>query len=71
MSELIISVSGLRGIVGDSLTGEIAVAYAQAFSRHLPPGPLILTRDGDGIIDIPVLRTSGVNPQYDNMQPVR
>jgi len=46
VSELIISVSGLRGIVGDSLTGEIAVAYAQAFSRHLSPGPLILTRDG-------------------------
>ena len=46
MSELIISVSGLRGIVGDSLTSEIAIAYARSFSQHLPPGPLVLTRDG-------------------------
>ena len=47
MSELIISVSGLRGIVGDSLTDEIAVAYARAFSQHLSPaGSLVLTRDG-------------------------
>ena len=46
VSDLIISVSGLRGIVGESLTGEIAVAYARAFSQHLSPGPLVLTRDG-------------------------
>jgi phosphomannomutase len=46
VSELIISVSGLRGIVGESLTGEVATGYVQAFSSHLPPGPLVLTRDG-------------------------
>lgn len=46
MSELIISVSGLRGIVGETLTPEVAVRFAAAFDAGLPPGPIVLTRDG-------------------------
>ncbi len=46
MSEPIISVSGLRGIVGESLTPEIAVRYAAALASELPPGALVVTRDG-------------------------
>lgn len=46
MDELIISVSGLRGIVGQSLTAEVAGRYAAAFASTLPPGPVVLTRDG-------------------------
>lgn len=46
MSELIISVSGLRGVVGETLTPEVAARYAGAFHRCLPPGPVVLTRDG-------------------------
>jgi phosphomannomutase len=46
MSEPIISVSGLRGVVGESLTQDIAVRYAAAFSSTLPPGPMVLTHDG-------------------------
>jgi phosphomannomutase len=46
MSEPIISVSGLRGIVGESLTPEIAVRYASALAGELPPGTLVITRDG-------------------------
>lgn len=46
MSELIISVSGLRGVVGVSLTPEIAIRYTAAFAEELPPGPVIVTRDG-------------------------
>jgi phosphomannomutase len=45
-SKPIISVSGLRGIVGESLTPEIAVRYAAAFAAGLPPGPIVLSRDG-------------------------
>ena len=45
-SQPIISVSGLRGIVGDSLTPDIAVRYASAFAAILPPGPMVLSRDG-------------------------
>ncbi|MEX0641053.1 MAG: phosphoglucosamine mutase, partial [Pirellulales bacterium] len=43
---LIISVSGLRGIVGDSLTPEVAHRYAAAFAELLPPGPVLIARDG-------------------------
>lgn len=46
MSEPIISVSGLRGIVGDSLTPEIAIRYASAFVAELPAGSIVITRDG-------------------------
>ena len=45
-NELIISVSGLRGIVGDALTHDVAARYAAAFADILPAGPVIVTRDG-------------------------
>ncbi len=45
-NELIISVSGLRGIVGDTLTPEVAERYAAAFAATLPPGAVLVTRDG-------------------------
>jgi phosphomannomutase len=43
---LIVSVSGLRGIVGGSLTPEVAVRYVAAFVATLPPGPIVIGRDG-------------------------
>ncbi len=46
MSEPIISVSGLRGIVGVSLNPFLATRFACAFAREIPPGPVVLTRDG-------------------------
>lgn len=46
MSGLIISVSGLRGIVGQSLTPEVATRFVAAFSQQLPRGPMIVGRDG-------------------------
>jgi phosphomannomutase len=46
VSEPIISVSGLRGIVGDSLTPEIAMRYACALAGELPAGSLVISRDG-------------------------
>ena len=46
MPEPIISVSGLRGIVGESLTPEIALRYVAAFADLLPAGPVVVTRDG-------------------------
>ena len=44
--KLIISVSGLRGVVGRTLTAEIAYLYAAAFASTLPDGPVVVTRDG-------------------------
>jgi phosphomannomutase len=46
MPEPIISVSGLRGIVGSSLTPEVALRFTAAFTESLPAGPVVLTRDG-------------------------
>lgn len=46
MPEPIISVSGLRGIVGESLTPEVAMRYVAAFAAVLEPGPIVVTRDG-------------------------
>jgi len=43
---LIVSVSGLRGIVGGSLTADVAARYAAAFAATLPPGPIVVGRDG-------------------------
>jgi phosphomannomutase len=45
MAEPIISVSGLRGVVGESLTPEVAIRYAAAFAAGAPPGEILVGRD--------------------------
>ena len=45
MPELIVSVSGLRGIVGETLTEQVAACYATAFAESLAAGPILVTRD--------------------------
>ena len=63
MAELIISVSGLRGIVGETLTPEVAIRYVTAFSAGTPEGPFVVTRDGREVGDV-ALETflTGVHP---------
>jgi phosphomannomutase len=46
MSEPIISVSGLRGVIGESLTPAVAANYVAAFAGALPEGKILVTRDG-------------------------
>jgi len=46
MSELIISVSGLRGIIGETLTPDIACRFVAAYCSQLGEGPIIVGRDG-------------------------
>jgi len=47
MEEPIISVSGLRGIIGKSLDPLLAIRYTVAFASTLESrGPIVLTRDG-------------------------
>ncbi len=46
MSDPIISVSGLRGIVGSGLTPEVAMRYVAAFAAGCPAGSFVVTRDG-------------------------
>ena len=43
---LIVSVSGLRGVMGSSLTADVAARYAAAFAAGLPAGPIVIGRDG-------------------------
>jgi phosphomannomutase len=43
---LIISVSGLRGVIGSELDPLVAMRYAAAFVSGLPAGPVVVTRDG-------------------------
>ena len=45
MPEPIISVAGLRGVIGEALNPEVAMRYAAAFSDSCPEGPFVLTRD--------------------------
>ena len=45
MAELILGVSGARGIVGETLDERIAVRLALAFASGLGPGPVVIGRD--------------------------
>ncbi len=45
-NELIISVSGLRGIIGRSLNPEVACRYVAAYSQVAPAGGIVVARDG-------------------------
>lgn len=40
-----ISVSGIRGIIGQDLDAEVVARFAAAFGNHLPPGPVVVARD--------------------------
>ncbi len=46
MEQPIISVSGLRGVIGRSLTCSLAMRYATAFASKIDQGPIVVTRDG-------------------------
>lgn len=46
MSEPIISVSGLRGTIPDQLTPLVATRYIAALASALPPGKVVISRDG-------------------------
>jgi phosphomannomutase len=44
-NELIVSVSGIRGIIGAGLSPASALAFAQALGTYLKGGPVVLSRD--------------------------
>jgi phosphomannomutase len=45
MKPLKIGISGVRGIVGETFTPELAVAFAQAFGTYLDSGRILVCRD--------------------------
>ncbi|OGF15364.1 MAG: phosphoglucosamine mutase [Candidatus Eisenbacteria bacterium RBG_16_71_46] len=42
---LMISVAGVRGVVGETLTPPVIAGFAAAFARAAPPGPIVVGRD--------------------------
>ncbi len=46
LREPIITVAGLRGVIGESVSPLVALRYACAFAAQLPSGPMLLARDG-------------------------
>src|SRR5439155_20600689 len=42
---LMISVAGIRGIVGESLTPPVVSRFTAAFAREAPPGAIVVGRD--------------------------
>ncbi|MGQ9822326.1 MAG: phosphoglucosamine mutase [Thermogutta sp.] len=46
MGELIISVSGLRGVIGRDLSPDTAMRYVTAWAETAPAGPVLVGRDG-------------------------
>ncbi|HQJ47248.1 MAG TPA: phosphoglucosamine mutase, partial [Ignavibacteriaceae bacterium] len=45
MSTLMVSISGIRGIVGDGLDPEVIVKYTNAYSKFIGSGKVIVGRD--------------------------
>lgn len=43
--QLMISISGVRGVVGPALNAEVACRMAAAFGHWAPPGPIVVGRD--------------------------
>lgn len=44
-STLMISISGVRGVIGPALQAEVACRMAAAFGTWAPPGPIVVGRD--------------------------
>ncbi len=45
MKPLKIGITGVRGIVGETLTPELVIEFAQAFGTYLDGGPILVCRD--------------------------
>jgi phosphomannomutase len=43
---LMVSISGIRGVVGESLTPDVPVRYASAFAEYCGRGRIVIGRDG-------------------------
>src|SRR5438105_7195269 len=58
MKPLKIGITGVRGIVGETFTPEVAVAFAQAFATYLDRGRILICRDTRP--SGPMVRAAGV-----------
>jgi phosphomannomutase len=58
MSKLLISVSGVRGVIGESLTAQVVVDYAEAFGTYLKAGKVAV--GGDSRRTGPMVKSAAV-----------
>jgi len=69
-----VSVSGIRGVVGDSLTVPVLVDYAAAFGRFLEGGAVVIGRDsrpsGPWVCDVVTAALRGVGCDVIDVGPV-
>lgn len=56
---LMISISGVRGIVGTSMTAEVCLRWAQAFGKSCAPGPVVV--GGDSRISKTMMRAATIS----------
>jgi phosphomannomutase len=56
---LMISISGVRGIVGKSMTAEVCLRWAQAFGKTCAPGPVVV--GGDSRISKTMMRAATIS----------
>ncbi|MCB9367758.1 MAG: phosphoglucosamine mutase [Calditrichaeota bacterium] len=56
---LMISISGVRGIVGKSMTAEVCLRWAQAFGKSCAPGPVVV--GGDSRISKTMMRAATIS----------
>jgi phosphomannomutase len=57
-SPLMISVAGIRGIVGDSMTASVALRWAEAFGSICKPGPVVI--GGDSRVSKTMMRAATI-----------
>ncbi len=58
-SPLMISISGVRGVVGKSMTAEVCLRWAQAFGKSCAPGPVII--GGDSRVSKTMMRAATIS----------
>jgi phosphomannomutase len=56
---LMISVAGIRGIVGDSMTASVALRWAEAFGHGSKPGPVVI--GGDSRVSKVMMRAATIS----------
>ncbi len=69
--QLKIGVSGVRGVVGDYLTPELVMNFAQAFGTYMGPGTVVVGRDtresGDMLLDVAIAGLSATGCRVVNI----
>jgi|ERR1041385_507431 phosphomannomutase len=70
MKPLKIGITGVRGIVGETFTPEVAVGFAQAFATYLNGARVLICRDPDGRPMVRPAVVAGLLVRGSNTEPI-